>query len=300
MLTDKEKEILLPKFHEYNLKHRFISWAYAQREDDKEIEKIVEMTSRPCYGEMRAYGPKSTRPTDHKPGDLPRPMKPAGGDTGIFREAVAVSFTPQIQKDEDIPVANRWYEFLFGPNSIYIAGLDQDNLEFTKNDKGLIKGVVMTGTEVDPTCMVAAFMANRGGNLRTMETFGKLVDAGMTEREAFLVAFNFSLYVYGNSDFFLFTKPMMPYMQNPMTNIKKALSADFNRELSNNRTWRDGEDYNRPNLADGFVLTATDKDSLQHLMDGLETESVKGMYQPGIRLEKAIEAIRERFSAILS
>lgn len=305
MLTDKEKEILLPKFHEYNLKHSFISWAYAQRENDKEIEQIVEMTSRPCYGEMRAYGAKSTRPGDHKPSDLPRPMKPAGGDTGIFREAVAVPFryyhenpaTPTMKE-----LSNRWARFLFGPNSPYVAGLDTDNLEFTTTEDGRICGIVMHGTEVDPTCMVACFMANRGATLTVQRMWATLVDDfGATEREAFLLAFNFSAEQYPTGDLFFLPYAAMSYMQSPLTDPKRLVTQDFERSLSNNRTWRDGEDYNRPNLADGFVrIDHSERKKLDELFKDIKFDKVPGVPGRVASVKEAAPIVLERISAAVS
>lgn len=208
--------------------------------------KIKKMASRPCYGEMRAYGQKSTRPQDSKPGDLPNPM-PIGGKRG----PLALYFYDQTVDDDFIrrvfdPVTSPWRR-----------GIAED-VEFTvRGDK--IVGVVFPTPSVDPTVMLSLFINSRG--FKAIANAYKLIPAvlpGLSEEEVLFLAFFFRPNTSGGWN----GQPLAiigcnlyhsaSYSLNGNVDLKRWFFGESD-DLSNGRTWLDGEDYNRPSLADVFV-----------------------------------------------
>lgn len=239
-MLNKEVEAeaaVIAKMHDFNLNSvmTYVSWSYAIRNKKGEVE-FVEMRSRPCYGEMRRYGKTSTRPSDPKPSDLPKPIK-----VGI-REAVSV-FIPSTH--QNINIHNDFVEFMFSKESPYRKGIGFDGLEFTKSSDGRIVGIVMYETEVDPTTMVALFMFMRSSSPYVAE-WDRLVKEGKSK----IVALISTIYARKNGDTFI-SQFTGGYYLTQFLDVNKFVNGEVN-SLSNGRTWRDEEDYNRPEIQDLF------------------------------------------------
>lgn len=239
-MLNKEVEAeaaVIAKMHDFNTRciGTRISWSYAIRHEDNSVE-FVEMRSRPCYGEMRRYK-GGTRPDDPHPGDLPAPIK-----VGV-REAVSVYIPVRGKTVED---HNTFVEFMFSKESPYRAGIGFDGLEFTKDKKGFIIGIVMYETEVDPTTMVALFMFMRSCEAY-MPTWSKLVSEGRSKIVA-LIAAAYARPADATSYFCQFSGG---YYLTPQLDFRKFVRGEVN-SLSKGRTWRDQEDYNRPEIQDLF------------------------------------------------
>lgn len=258
-LNDEKEVEIINKMHAFNKKNGGISWSYGHRNKDN-VVVFVPMINRPCYGEMRAYGASSTRPKDYHPGDLPRPI-PAGPG----REAISVAFK---KVSLDIETHNAMIEYMFSSESPWKRGIGYDGLSLTKDDKGRIKGVVMWDTAVDPTVMVALFMAIRslgGTDGRADSWVWFQEDFGLSKFQALVATFYFPILRFRlpmytpikidrdvfkngvkftsqfNNGYFLPNSP----------DFKKMLSGQ-SLDLSNGKTWQEGEDYNRPSLAEVF------------------------------------------------
>lgn len=231
----------IAKMHAFNLASvgTRISWSYVIRDEKTGDVEFVEMSSRPCYGEMRRYGKGSTRPQDYKPGDLPRPIK-----KGI-REGVSVYIH---STNNDIEIHNEFVSFMLSTESPYRKGIGFNGLEMTTDDKGRIVGVVMYDTEVDPTTMVALFMFLRSSAGYTVE-WDRLVKEGKSK----IVALIASVYARKNGSIYIAQFGGGYYLTHKL-DVKKFVNGEVN-SLSNGRTWRDQEDYNRPEIQDLFQTT---------------------------------------------
>lgn len=223
------------ELHKFNLDGRpgFIRWACF-------IDgKIKKMNSRPCYGEMRSYGRGSTRPQDSKPYDLPSPM-PIGGKRG----PLALSLY-----DHSVP--NDFIRWAFDPeNSPWRRGIAKD-VEFTENARGQIVGVVYPTPDVDPTVMLSLFINGRSFPYTQLASIKRL-SPELSDPEAYFLSFFFTPVVnlakelQGCSTYHL-----RGYSLSGDVDLRAWFTGET-IDLSNNRTWLEGEDYNRPNLADVF------------------------------------------------
>lgn len=244
-LLKKEEADILEQMHALNRGASGISWSAAVRKDDK--LQFIAMNNRPCYGEMRAYGKDSTRPQDHKPGDLPRPIPPG------IREAVGCYFGSTSPSAEN---HNRLIRYVLSDKSPWRRGLDQRGIHLTwdGDETHHIKGVVLTETEVDPTVMVSLFMVLRSARYSNWgdsvaNRFCTFVDEHkMSEAAALAACFwvNISL----TSKTFVPSFGFSYFLANKLDPKKFATGEPLS--LSNGRTWRDGEDYNRPEIQDLF------------------------------------------------
>lgn len=247
------EEKFAEQMHKFNLgQNGGISWSAALRNPETEELTFHKMTDRPCYGEMRMYGKDSTRPYDDKPSDLTKPFRK---DSGI-REACGVYFTyiPYMTAQQRTSVPEI-VKFLFSEESPWRRGLpEQEHIEFTlsKGDEYPI-GVVFRDTEYDPTVAVSLFIMMRSISNFTpsfQEYRKRFPDLSLSE-----VMF-LALYcpIYNNklpgSFGYSYTMP-------PKIDLRRWKHGTV-QELSEGKTWRDGYDYNRPDMAKLFQPESRD------------------------------------------
>ena len=250
-LNNPEEAVYVEKMHDFNKKPgHHISFSYVVRDPDKGTLTFVELPNRPCYGELRAYGKESTRPGDYKPGDLPRPMNVAG--KGI-REAVSV-YLGRTSMDKDNH--NKFIEHVWSDRSPWKRGIGDH--EFTYDNDGFIVGSVMWGTDVDPTVMVSMFMflrkcrVNSYAAVAPADLWLKLQeDLGCDENTAIILTNWTSIQKVGDELKFI-PHFQYAYYLPVRLDIKGFLNGE-SRDVSDNITWRDGGDYNRPALQDVFM-----------------------------------------------
>lgn len=243
-----EELALIEKMHEFNLRpnHR-ISWCAVIRDEKTDKTKFLDYTNRPCYGEMRRYR-DGTRPKDPHPSDLPRPI-PKG-----IREAVGVYFGRLSARKEN---HNALIDYAVSERSPWRRGLDMKGVEFTYDKDGFICGMVMTETEVDPTPMVALFMFLRSQRNQYGGTFADRFAEfrekyGVSEAVALLMC----QYTYWNGSA---KRTILAFNGGYYLSHKLSAIRFFTgrgHDLSNGRTWRDQEDYNRPEIQDYFMDTS--------------------------------------------
>lgn len=275
---DDELRKQVDELHEFNRKGTpgHIRWACFVD------GKIKKMASRPCYGEMRSYGQKSTRPQDDKPDDLPQPM-PIGGKRG----ALGLCFM-------DHQVSDSFIRQVFDPEtSPWRRGIAKD-VEFSiKNDK--IVGVVYPTPDVDPTVMLNLFINSRGfgvndkANDVIRRTFPELSDP-----EVFFLSFFFRHRAdnWQTPDVIsgCQTYHASSYSLNGSVNLNRWFSGE-SVDISNGRTWLDGEDYNRTALADVFV----DKDAEPVIKSLTSCLTIVGNKTTADDYKKAVNAFHERY-----
>lgn len=294
-LDKKEEAEIIEKMHEFNRAHTGISWSAAVRKDD--AVEYIPMANRPCYGEMRAYGASSTRPNDYKPGDLPRPI-PAG-----TREAVSIYIGPV---SKDAKVHNRFIRFVLSADSPWRKGIGYAGLQLTHDgdESHHIRGLVMYETDVDPTVMVSLFMFLRSArcdhysNKRDAraDSWAELIDAHGKSELAALIAVNW-MTIHLEQKTFQPSFSLGYFLAQKLdTNLFKAGEA---RNLSNGRTWRDGEDYNRPEIQDLFANPALDifSDELSKKVGVAPGVSWNASHVPFDKLPVALEYIEQRLAA---
>lgn len=208
-----------------------ISWAALVRNEDGSLEEVIR-TNRPCYGEMRRYH-DGNRPDDHHPHDIPKVI-PFG-----TREAISVSL-PDLG---NIAEGNRLTEFVFSKkDSPWRNGLGSD-VTLTKNKAGRYNSVYMTDTDFDPTVFVNLLITFR--NLqRTYYTIPleEAEAAGLTFNQAFIAR------VFGAKPVG-FNQGMQStsYYLSENLNLDRFINGDTH-DLSTGRTWREQDDYNRPDI----------------------------------------------------
>lgn len=216
------------------------SWCAAVR-NKKGVLSFVPRSSRPCYGEMRRYGVSSTRPDDIKPGDLDQPI-PAG-----TRELIGLRLG-LLGEPEHVA---RLVSFLYSTTGPYRRGVNE-SLETLTGTKGGPVAILMTDTEVDPTILVASFMASRNlrGRTNIARQFCSLVDDyGLTEAEALFACIHWNV-TWQDGETMVWFAPadyFLNFQSDPL-----LFSSGDSHDLSNGRTFREEEDYNRPYLAETF------------------------------------------------
>lgn len=117
---------------------------------------VAERTGQPCWGSLREYGSKSSRPYDGWPGDLRTPQRtfPAG-------EPLAVSIPFSSYAGATLP---GWVEENFLSSSSPWRELGKlADPEYVYDADGVLKGVMYRKTDIDPSLMVSSF--RNSGNL---------------------------------------------------------------------------------------------------------------------------------------
>lgn len=210
-----------------------IGWNAALRKD--ELIETVPHNSRPCYGELRRYGPESTRPQDYQPGDLPSPIKKCDE-----RMAVAIRL-PFVKDDPRRPLI----DLFFSTDSPWRAGFDFDQLEWITTSTGNTKGFVMNSGDFKPTVFVNALI-----NLRNYFIFGtqaaptaivqKANQYGMSFKTAYLMSqyINLGGYLTHMAHSYVFHFGSSP----------RAFLKGETQDLDNGKTWGQLVDYNRPDM----------------------------------------------------
>lgn len=216
-----------------------LSWAGVVKGEDGKFIAVLR-PNRPCYGEMRRYA-DGTRPNDPHPGDIPHVIPK--GERLVFG-------APLLNLGES---HNEVIEFMFNPEvSPWRRGLGKNIRLFKKGDMSdpslKYTAMMMTDTNVDPTVL-----ANLLVNIRLLSyvsgslLFGFYRSRGHSALRSFIGAvFSRKItnqWTLGGAD--------NMYALNFNTEIPRFVSGET-LDLSNGQTWREQEDYNRPELADIF------------------------------------------------
>jgi len=191
------------------------------------------------------------------------------------------------------------YRFLMSDKSPWRKGLRPDSIEFTEGSDGRIKGMVMTETDVDPTVMVNLFQKMRS---MSADRWVEYLDQGLSEIEALLATLCINktidwrdkskVYVnVGITDTYTFTANL----------DVGAFVNGTPRDLSSGRTWRDGDDYNRPEIQDLFMVVGDGGPSfnsrLQEYIKGTSGEETVAKAIEFIRAEVAPHVSTEKVAA---
>ena len=218
--------------------HSGNSWCAVLRTEAGNKE-FLEMKNRPCFGEMRSYGPLSTRPEDQKPGDLGKPLP-----IGVYREAIGLPFWQYEHSDR-----TDLFNFLFSKkDSPWAAGLPEQehiHLVYKEGDKNP-RGAIFTDTEVDATVMLnlfrflKSFLSNGCGTQYNTER-----KSGHEPLASLILA----TIIYGGSMTY-YNHEYSLAKASSVTQMRDRVTRKYAR---NKPTWAQGDDYNRPFL--GYVFT---------------------------------------------
>lgn len=197
-------------------------------------EHVHPRTQRPCYGELRAYGDKSTnRKDDKQPGDL-RNNFPEGIPVGV-----AVKYF--LNNAESIDFAKLYW----GPHNPYI-GKYHKHVSLVLDDNGNMLGYIIKRGDIPPTPLVLSIMSFRGMNKYKMFEALQKAPFNFDERKA-LISTICSTYFEG------LKQVSFPYGYfSSRSNIERIFKHDQN-DLDQGYLWSDRGDYNRPNLSELFV-----------------------------------------------
>lgn len=205
------------------------SYALLMKEDDESFTSY-ERTGQPCWGSLRTYGEKSTRPNDPKPGDLLTPQRtfPATGKV----EALGVSFNGYLEGVPKKEMFNRFLaEFVFNKEESPWSSILKNVEMVIKND--LFVGCVFKDCHIDPTVLAQFLRAFASFYVSSaMTSWCNLMDAHpeIDAKVAFLEAHK-GMYTF------------------PGISKRVHLESFFKAkpfDLSNGGTLHDREDYNRP------------------------------------------------------
>lgn len=126
-----------------------VSYAVVTQKDDGSF-LFTPMYNNPCYGNLRKYGSGSTRPNDHKPGDLKHPLTLQMGNP----VAVALSVRPKPEgRTTELTFSDVWEGIFLHEKSPWINTFK--NIEIIESKKW--HGVVIPDTSIDSTLLVSAF-----------------------------------------------------------------------------------------------------------------------------------------------
>lgn len=248
-----------------SLVHTGASWGAVLEMPDGSI-KGRSWNNRPCYGEMRRYGPESTQPEVEKPSDLPTPIP----------ECTRLAWSTNIYTmSEDTEEHNELIEYLFDPErSPWRRGLTNPILY--KDKQGAYRAVGMTDTRFDPTVLVNLLIVIRNRSSSGGSSFF-LPRSGMAEGLSWEKAFLKFLFCFKNSYAAHRWADTSYYLQGPF-DPRRILEGDAH-DFNNGQTWYDGVDYNRPMIQDIFIGgTLNTKDIIEFgLDDGKINEFFKNL-----------------------
>lgn len=236
MLTTSEHNELRSKFESMCLVANGINFWLCMRNPDNSLE-IYHRTSQPCYGELRKYrathGDECTQDVK-RPSDLRSPF-PKG-----IPEAVGFHFN-------NISDANSLIEYIWSPQSPWATGAGTE-VNFVKNKQGMIKGLYLTDTEIDPTVMVNLIKVTAGTAGSSYSTlYNKYVAEGIDKDTAILLSPT-------GMDIFTYGIPGALYqyfIMQPANYTRFWLHKP--RDLTGG-TFRNRWDYNRPDLLKIFSV----------------------------------------------
>jgi hypothetical protein len=209
-----------------------MNFALAMRDhvdgDDDRIT-VYPRENQPCQGgEMRKYGKRSpNRPKDPRPGDLHDPFP-----DGIL-EGVSIHWQTLPKKD--------MIEFLTSQESPYRKGVGPNTEHILDETGERVVGSIFLDTDVDPTVFVnmLQFIRSIDSNL-----FKKYRENGLTGAESILC-----MMLCGSDPEVAFTGTYSYYFPTKAS-VRWIIEGDH-FDLSGG-TYRDGYDYNRPEVQDLF------------------------------------------------
>jgi hypothetical protein len=232
--------------------------------DGGTILKTYARPSQPCQGgEMRKYYKRRpmneqgyqdsqkqpvilhencTRKDDPSPGDLKMPFPPGRPEAVAVR--IETYHSPGTYSNEDF---NAYVDAVYGPDSMYTKSLGgaEAILKLSRDD-GRYQTIVFTDTEVDSTVLVNSLQFFRTGS--NPSRLKALKEIGFTTQEALIVC-----YMTGFTDFsqpqIIIDNPYAYYFST-VASLRRLFDGTPN-DLTGG-TFRDGFDYNRPNIQDLF------------------------------------------------
>lgn len=167
---------------------------------------VSERTNQPCWGSLREYGSKSTRPYDGWPGDLRTPERtfPQGKPVAVAIPIGGSGYNPDASLTEWIT-----HKFL-GENSPYWEIGAKAEPEWLLNGNKQVVGLVLHNTNIDPSLMVNMFRASRnvGGwgtrFLKFQQAFPKLHEKALwmltlSSVSTFTVPFTYNFGLFGGA-----------------------------------------------------------------------------------------------------
>ncbi len=218
------------------------NFALAMRNPDGSVT-VYPRQNQPCQGgEMRKYykthGDRCTRPKDPRPSDLHKPF-PDGVVEGVSLNLGNKSHSMEFAK------------FLFSSESPYRKAFpSSEDVHFipSKYDPEMLQGIIVTNTDIDPTVFVNSLQCFR---TLSESTWKKYVDLGLTKLEAVVTQ------MLSHNDISAIVGETYTYYFPMNASIRRLMEGDpF--DLSGG-TWRDGFDYNRPEIQDLFKAREGEK-----------------------------------------
>jgi hypothetical protein len=292
---EKDKgEALLSQIINHAVRNTGHSWGAVIRREDGTLFKTVRK-NRPCWGELRRYE-DGTRPQDFHPTDIPNVI-----DKGQ-REALAISLLMyKLETQEDDEAVK---EFIFSTEGPWRRGMGKD-VTLHRGADGRYAAVSMTDTEIDPTVLLSALVGLRVYlGARALGGFAKAAE-GKSPREkaqeflvrAFISVGGARRVAEGKNAYDGISFANLSYCLTSDLSFERFATGD-SLDLSNGRTFRDQEDYNRPDLALVFGGEADYNGSL--LAQFTEKTGLRGtgyggsVFDPEVR-EKLEEFLRDKF-----
>lgn len=240
-----------------------ISWGVVIQDGD--AFALHTRVNQPCYGEMRKYGKGSTRPEDYKPGDLHDPF-PAGTPIAIGAPFYQYDSLTAYRKEQYAEDRERLFDYVFSAPSPWrhITGKAERLISSSRT-----AGCVITDTNVDPTAMVQFFMTVKNVLRNAAPQFAGLVEMGVPELDALLTAVTVSTGGMYGQPVTAQLKSTDSYTLSTALDIRRFANGDIDTSLSNSKTFRDGEDYNRPKLHHVFGNSGSFLPKLRGIIPGV-------------------------------
>lgn len=269
--TDEEHAVLLQDLRQHLLNASGNSWGVILDKPNG-LERFFA-TSRPCFGEMRAYGKESTRPSDSKPSDLPRPLPP-----GVRRLAAGVC-VPRMAKGQVEPYIN----WMLTEGPFRALGKDYEIVSNTKS----VTGVLFKDTDVDPTMLISFAMC-----MRHSAAVGPLLKEGVSNITTFLLTHLFNAWFSPSpKSWTLNLQNGYGYAFSPSPDLVRLMKGEF-KNVSNNRSFLEGEDYNRPELIQTYHDAANPNlATLREIMKKGTTQPTGSAFAPSKANETQIKEL---------
>ncbi len=174
--------------------------------------------NEPCYGFLRTYGPKSTRPQDYKPSDLYNDFPPG---TPVI---LAVPFRYVLRYTE----GKEFFDYFFSQESPW-KDVFKDS-ELMCNEE-FIYGIVFKDTDIDSTLLISMLRQSRDLN-NLLREFFEFRSKGLSIRLAFLACF----YMVSSG-----------HPKNFLNPPKAFINGEYIKDITGG-TFRNRYAYNRPEV----------------------------------------------------
>lgn len=233
------------------------------------------LKDRPCYGELRRYKSKSSRPHDPHPGDLPSPL-PAGKPVAVAIPLDITRHTPVL--DELVK------KTILHPNGPYSALLKLDH-EILPLHNGVGCGILIKTGNLDSTLLVSLAKNAQSMALNVLKT--NVLKRNLEKVGEIHPALLFFLCTHNAHLDYELISPLPAsketvwlskfdsYSNSPTWSFRKVVTGDYN-PLSDG-LFSEGKDYNRPYLHYLFTDRFS-KEDFPYVYDGTDksTQTLKG------------------------